>query len=167
MKLVQRLFMAVGGLCAAAALLTLLSPKAHALAAALVEVANTRSTPVPNQDVDQPGRHPYSQTCQSTGAGGFYGCALPNVPANTEIVVQHVSILLSGGGAPAVASLVSTSGGQNVSGFLPLVAAGGPYFTASQPITQYMDAGTATTCFGPFGFTSFSCTVSGYTVSLP
>jgi hypothetical protein len=167
MKFVQRLLMGIGGLAAAAALLAVLAPKAaHAVTATLVEVVNTRSTPVPNQDVDAPGRHPYSQTCSSTGSGNFFGCDMPTVPPNTEVVIQNVSMLLSGG-SPTSGSLVSTSGGQVVTAYIPLVAVGGPYFSASQPITQYIDPGTVAACYGPFGFTGFSCTISGYTVSLP
>jgi hypothetical protein len=166
MRFVQRLFMGIGGLAAAAALVTMVSPKAHALAATLVEVVNTRSTPVPNQDVDAAGRHPYSQTCQSTGSGGLFGCMMPVTPLNIEVVIQNVSVSFTGG-FPAQATLVSSSGGQIVPTFIPLVALGGQSFAVSQPITQYIDPGTEATCYGPDGFSTFSCTISGYTVSLP
>ena len=53
-KVAQRLFVGVGGLAAAAGLAFLAPKTAHAVTAALVEVVNTRSTPVPNQDVDSP-----------------------------------------------------------------------------------------------------------------
>src|SRR5580693_8024830 len=95
MKFVQRLFMGIGGMAAAAALLTTVSPKAHAVVATLVQVVNTRSTPVPNQDVDIPGRHPYQQSCVS----GTFLCTMPAVPPNTELVIQTVSLTVIGSGS--------------------------------------------------------------------
>jgi hypothetical protein len=162
MKFVQRLFMGIGGLAAAAALLTMLSPKAHALVATLVEVANTRSTPVPNQDVDTPGRHPYQQQCQGLSSG----CLMPTVPPNTEVVTQIVSVLINGG-SPLYAELTTVGGGNTVNTFIPLVAVGGGDFVGTQQITQYMDPGTSATCSGPLNSVSFSCTIIGYTVGLP
>jgi hypothetical protein len=163
MKFVKRLFMGIGGLAAAAALLTVLSPRAHALVATLVEVANTRSTPVPNQDVDHPGRHPYQQQCTSFSSG----CTMPIVPPNTEVVIQMVSVYTNGVSL-AYSGLGTTAAGNTVSTFIPLVAVGGGNFVGTQQITQYMDPGTAATCANPiFNSDSFSCTISGYTVSLP
>src|SRR5580700_2667478 len=102
MKFVQRLFMGIGALAAVAALLTVVSPKAHALAATLVEVVNTRSAPVPNQDIDHPGRHPYQQSCFSNAnQGGLVNCTMPTVvPPNTELVIQTVSMILGTSAPP-------------------------------------------------------------------
>jgi hypothetical protein len=162
MKLVQRLLMGLGGLAAAAALLTVVSPKAHALVATLVQVANTRSTPVPNQDVDSPARHPYEQTCGFVASG----CSFPVVPPNTELVIQTVSVFVQNG-SPTMAQLSTAGGGDLVSTYIPLTAAGGGNFATIQQITQYADPGTTPQCNGPTNSASFACTISGYTVSLP
>jgi hypothetical protein len=162
MKLTQRLLMGIGGLAAAAALLTTVSPKAHALAATLVEVVNTRSTPVPNQDVDHPGRHPYQQTCGFTS----FQCQMPVVPPNTEVVIQSVSIYLNGG-SPTFAQLATFGAGQAVSIYIPLAAVGGGVFTATQTVNLYEDPGTGANCSGPINSGAFACTITGYTVSLP
>jgi len=86
MKLTKRWLWGIGGAAALAITSNLLAPKAaHAVAAALVQVVNTRSAPVPNQDVDQPGRHPFPLYCQNCGINT---CLTPAVPANTEFVIQ-------------------------------------------------------------------------------
>jgi len=162
MKFVSRLFMGIGGLAAAAVALTILSPKAHAVVATLVQVANTRSTPVPNQDVDSPGRHPYEQTCGFVASG----CTFPAVPANTELVIQTVSVFINGG-SPTFAQLGTAGGGNLVSLYIPLIAAGGGNYAAVQQITAYVDPGSAPNCDGPTNSSTFVCTITGYTVSLP
>jgi len=169
MKFVQRLLMAIGGLGAAAALLTMVSPKAHALVATLVEVANTRSTPVPNQDVDHPGRHPYQQICyNNTIQDGDLSCQTPAVPANTEVVIQNVSMILSGNVVPQVSRIITSGGGVVINTYIPLVAQAGN-FSISQPLTQYIDPGTFATCDAQLNSTNAQlvCTITGYTVSLP
>ena len=162
MKLLQRILMGIGGLAAAGALLMVVSPKAHALAATLVQVTNTRSTPVPNQDVDSPARHPYAQTCGFVSSG----CNFPPVPPNTELVIQTVSVFINGG-SPTLAQLSIAGGGDLVTSYIPLVAAGGGNFAAIQQITQYVDPGFAPSCNGPTNSNTFACTITGYTVSLP
>jgi hypothetical protein len=168
MKFAQRLLIGIGGLAAVAALLTVLSPKAHALVATLVEVANTRSTPVPNQDVDSAARHPYQQNCSAVGVG-FLSCSFPTVPPNTEVVIQTVSVQINGA-APQLLQFGSTGGGVTVFTNIPSFAQGGPYSVATQPLTQYVDPGTNASCYSTTpGSTSVSlaCSVTGYTVSLP
>jgi hypothetical protein len=162
MKFVSGLFMAIGGLAAAGVLLTVLSPKAHAVVATLVQVANTRSSPVPNQDVDAPARHPYAQTCGFVSSG----CNFPVVPANTELVIQTVSVFLIGG-SPTMAQLGTAASGELVTTYIPLIAAGGGNFAATQQITEYVDPGFAPVCNGPTNSSTFACTITGYTVSLP
>jgi hypothetical protein len=154
--------MVIGGLGAAAVLLTMLSPKAHALVATLVQVANTRSTPVPNQDVDSAARHPYAQTCGFVASG----CSFPAVPLNTELVIQTVSVFINGG-SPTFAQLGTAGGGNAVSLYIPMVAAGGGNYAAVQQITAYVDPGFVPSCDGPPNSNTFACTITGYTVSLP
>jgi hypothetical protein len=172
MKFVQRLFMGIGGLAAAAALLAVLAPRAaHAVTATLVEVVNTRSTPVPNQDVDHPGRHPYQQSCNSGGnpvQNGFMSCQMPAVPPNTEVVIQNVSVDINlAPGPQQFGFLLTQGGGVGAETLFPLVSVAGRYI-GNQPTTQFADPGTQPACAAAVtasGF--FECFVTGYTVSLP
>jgi len=171
MKFVQRLFMGIGALAAVAALLTVVSPKAHALAATLVEVVNTRSTPVPNQDVDHPGRHPYQQSCFSNvNQGGIVDCIMPTVvPANTEVVIQTVSMILGASTPPQYSQLITFGGGTALDTYIPLVAQTN-YYMATQPLNQYADPGSQIECATALtgtGAGGFTCAIAGYTVSLP
>jgi hypothetical protein len=178
MKFVQKLLMGIGGLAAAAALLTLVSPKAHAIAATLVEVTNTRSAPVPNQDVDAPARHPFAATCSFVNTiQGLSGCFLPAPPTNTELVIQTVYFFMDTGSSttPAplsVASLTLSTAGTGFVIQLPVVNAGGQLGTAIQSLTTYVDPGNDLFCslhLGPMvpSSTEVTCTITGYKVSLP
>jgi hypothetical protein len=172
MKFVQRFLIGIGGMALAAAALIVAVPKtAHAVTAALVQVMNTRSTPVPNQDVDAPGRNIYQQTCSYTIIG--YGPAYCNVPPageNLELVIQSVSFKVAGG-APQDAELYSEVGGVFSTTYIPLTAQGPSLYAAASPVVRYADAGNSPTCYvNPVSVTSpvtMSCTVTGYVVSLP
>jgi hypothetical protein len=174
MKFVQKLLMGIGGLAAAAALLTLASPKAHAIVATLVEVTNTRSAPVPNQDVDAPGRHPFAlvRTCPTT----TIFCFFPPVPANTEFVIQTVSIAGQTGLANtpwplSIGFMFPITGGAQPPFAFPVVNSGGMYGSATQSLTAYADPGTSPFCevLFPIALPSgtVTCTITGYAVSLP
>jgi hypothetical protein len=168
MKFVQRLSMVIAGLAVAAALLTILSPKAHALVATLVEVANTRATPVPNQDVDSAARHPYQQSCQDFGVD-FQTCTMPVVPPNIEVVIQTVSMQVTGA-APTLLQFATTGGGVNIFTNIPSPGQTGPFYVATQSLTQYVDPGTSAACYSNTTGTAvaaLSCSVSGYFVTLP
>jgi hypothetical protein len=168
MKFVSRFVMAIGGLSAAAVALTVLSPKAHAVVATLVQVVNTRSTPVPNQDVDLPARHPYQQTCNTNGASAV-SCAMPPVPANIEVVIQTVSMQINGA-APVISSLNTTGGGVSIFANIPLVGQAGPFYMTTQQTTQYVDPGTSASCSTNLATANpiaFQCSIAGYWVSLP
>lgn len=89
MRFVQRLFMGIGALGAVGIALTVLSPKMHALAAALVQVVNTTANPVP---VFTAGRLAY-QSFRNVG------CTDPNVcfatfdpaPPGYRLVAENLS----------------------------------------------------------------------------
>ncbi len=172
MKFVQRLFMGIGGLAAGAALLAVVAPKAaHAVTATLVEVVNTRSTPVPNQDVDHPGRHPYQQSCFSNvNQGGLVNCTMPTVvPPNTEVVIQTVSMILGTSAPPQYSQLITFGGGTAFDTYIPLVAQTN-YYMATQSVNQYADPGSQIECAAALtgtGAGGFTCAIAGYTVSLP
>jgi hypothetical protein len=156
------------------ATLALVTPRtAHALAVALVQVANTSADPVPNKDVDSAGRHPFASSCSI--ADGNQECFLPAVPANTEYVIQTPTVVLQAGTTPAPQSLgefQTTAGGTTatVANF-PLVNSGGEFGSATESLTAYSDPGTTPLCvvqtptFLPSSV--LTCAITGYTVSLP
>ena len=156
----------------AVAVLILAAPRgAHAIAATLVQVTNTAANPVPNQDVDSPGRHPYQQNCNSGSSAiqdGQIGCEMPPVPPNTEVVIQNVNVDINLAPGPQQWGVLLTQGGgvMGETNF-PLVSVAGRY-VATQPTTQYADPGTPIVCSATVtagGF--FECFISGYTVTLP
>jgi hypothetical protein len=114
--------MGTGFVVLAALVLTLLAPRAaRAIAATAVKVENTRSAPVPNQDVDIAARHPYTAECftnSPSSEGGQFGCnPAPAPPASGfETVIQNVSVgisALAGTGMPvAVGLMLNTAGTQ-------------------------------------------------------
>jgi hypothetical protein len=166
MNRLPKSLLSFGAVALAAGVLTLAFPRAaHAVAAVLVEVTNTRSNPVPNQDVDAPGRHPYQQSCSTTSIT----CFMPVVPPNTEVVIQTVSMTFSGG-TPGSLILSSVGGGVGVNTYIPLVAEPDGSFAVTQPLTQYADPGGSASCSDStiaHSAGSFTCTITGYSISLP
>jgi len=151
--------------------LTLAVPRAaHAVAAVLVQVTNTASSPVPIQDVDVPGRHPYQQTCSSVNSES---CVMPAVAANTELVIQTVSMLSVLSNVAPLGELLTMGGGEQATSFFSLVPAQAGQYSATQPLIQYADPGTQPTCQTTAQHVilsetaTFLCTVTGYTISLP
>lgn len=174
MKFTQRLFMGIGGLAAAAALLVVIAPKAaHAVTATLVEVVNTRSTPVPNQDVDAPARHPYQFGCTvfGTDQNQAISCQMPATPPNTELVIQNVSMVMFNAVPVYPAQFITQVGGATNTTYVLLAAQSSLAYVASQPLIQYSDPGTRPSCFFQANSSNpdlgLSCSVTGYTVSLP
>jgi len=176
--------MGTGAVVLAGLVLTLVAPRAaHAIAATAVLVENTRSSPVPNQDVDIAARHVYTMACETFS--GTAQCVTGSaVPANNEFVIQNVSIGYLNNGVnfsslPAAAGLTITEGGAvNSIGFPVLQqmnqGAGNYELEVNQQVTLYADPGTTPGCVmvtaaGVYaqGATVFSCALTGYLVSLP
>ena len=157
------------------ATLALVTPRAaHAFAAALVQVTNTPANPVPNRDVDAPGRHPFASSC-TEGFGG-QTCLFRAVPANTEYVIQTLTVVLTAGpglpAQPSAGEFETTAGGTTAGvAIFPLINSGGEVGSATQSLTAYADPGTTPICavqtptFLPSSVVT--CTITGYTVSLP
>ena len=111
------------GAAAAALVLTFALPKAaHAVATMMVQVINTSTNPVPNQDVVRAARIPYESTQQPQGncpsGSGVQNCVFvwPAPPAGYRLVVQNVSgwITLNGSAtASPFAVLSDFDGGRN------------------------------------------------------
>ena len=78
MKFAKWIVMGSGGVVLALLCVILISPKAaHAMVAALVQVTNTRSNPVPTQDVDTAARHPFTAGCNVYGSSGAFVVCQP------------------------------------------------------------------------------------------
>ncbi len=184
MKFAKPALMVVGCVLLTGLTLTLFAPKTvHALAAALVQVTNTRSTPVPTQDVDIAARHPFTATCYIYANGGAFATCQPTPAppyAGYETVIQNVNVSLnqdSGNVQPFLTELDYATAGANFQFFVPLLTqtqgtpAGGEW-VGNQPSAIYLDPAGSNNplqCASLWtnGYATFTCTVSGYTVSLP
>lgn len=172
MKNVKSILVGTGSFVLAGLILTLVAPRAaHAVVATAVQVMNTRATPVPNQDVDQPARHAFTQSCPLPIGAAF--CTMqPPVPAGNVFVVQTViADQLDNTLSPAVLYYTTTTNtvGNTVS--LPAVA---EYNFPQHALTLanvniYQDPGTSPSCEGSgIGSQVFeSCYASGYLVTIP
>jgi hypothetical protein len=178
MKFAKWIVMGSGGVLLALLCVILISPKTvHAVAAALVQVTNTRSNPVPTQDVDIAARHPYTATCNIYGnGGGFVVCQPTPAPPTTgfETVIQSVNIALNqdtGTVQPFVTDLSYSTAGGSYQFYVPMLAQGQGEWVGSQPSAIYLDPNT----FNPLqcatlfnnGAATMTCTVTGYSVSVP
>ena len=167
-----------GAAALTAGVLFLAAPRAaHAIAATLVEVMNTRATPVPNQDVDIAARHPYTATCTIFAAGGAFATCQPTpAPPTTgfETVIQSVNMWLNqdtGTVQPIETLLGFNAGGATYQNYVPFVQQGPGVWVGSQPAAIYLDPSPINPlqCAALYnnGSATMSCTVTGYTVSLP
>lgn len=178
MKFAKWIVMGSGGVVLALLCVVLISPKtAHALVAALVQVTNTRSNPVPTQDVDIAARHPFTASCNVFGNGGAFVVCQPTPAPPTsgfETVIQSVNIQLNqdtGSVQPAVTDLSYSTGGASYQFYVPFIAQGSQNWVASQPTAIYVDPNS----FNPLqcatlftnGTATMNCTVTGYTVAIP
>jgi hypothetical protein len=170
MKFTRKSLLGLAGVGIASVLLTLAAPKAaHAVTATLVQVANTRATPVPTESVDEPGRHPYQTTC--TGFSNAYGlayCNTPNVPAGYEFVIQSVSMYVQNA-APQYAYIITTVSNGVMDTYIPLTAQGGLNYVGAVGLTLQNDPNNGITCDAVTSSTEagVTCSFSGYLTSLP
>jgi hypothetical protein len=179
MKLKNPVLTVIGGLLLVVLAAPLVAPKAvHALAATLVQVTNTSSNPVINQDVDSPGRSPYSETAlcvsETTNQCEAHFAA---VPPNKRLVVEFIAssvdtpttlineeFVISGGPSVIFMPILQTlQGGDPV---------GNKIYIANQPMLYYFESGHAplfgmNAQTGAHEFMSGEVTLSGYYVNLP
>jgi ABC-type spermidine/putrescine transport system permease subunit I len=98
---------------------------------------------------------------------------LPVVPPNTEVVIQAVTMLSLQSNVAPLGEFLTTGGGVQAKSFFSLVPAQAGQYSATQSLTQYADPGTQPTCQTTAqhailsASTTFVCTVTGYTISLP
>jgi hypothetical protein len=146
-----------------------------------VTVMNTQSGPVLSQDVDHPARHPYSATCTRDQQGSTLSCIpSPPPPANAEVVIQNIDMLLdtfaNNSGTPMYGYLGYITGGAGRTTYVPFtVPPTGPsssrWWPAHAVTAIYADPNSTFGCnlqaanLAPDGL--FTCTVSGYYVTLP
>jgi len=109
MKFVQSLLMGLGGLAAAGALLTVLSPRAHAVAAAMVDVTNMPANPVMSQSVPTLAPQIVTLVPSGNGPAGFTGAG-----AFTLSSLQQWSAAVNGGGVPPGAPPFVVPAGQSL-----------------------------------------------------
>jgi hypothetical protein len=178
MKFAKWIVMGSGGVVLALLCVVLISPKtAHALVAALVQVTNTRSNPVPTQDVDIAARHPFTASCNVFGnSGAFVVCQPTPAPPTSgyETVIQSVNIQLNqdtGTVQPVVTDLSYFTGGADYVHYLPFIPTGTGNWVGSELTAIYVDPNS----FNPLqcatlfnnGSATMNCTVTGYTVAIP
>ena len=146
-----------------------------------VSFANTSATPLFVQDVDNAGRHPFTMSCQSSGASVtfFAGCSI-SMPAGKEAVIETVSFNANADSANT--QLVTSIQVTTNSGFLTVydtlqdngLSHSESTFQSSSALKLYADpsstiqCGAVTKSTNPSGDLSLSaCSVSGYFVTLP
>ena len=113
--------------------------------------------------VDEPGRHPYVFTHESSGTDYLYASA--PVPAGKRLVVQQISASSSTGVVFLVNFGVGTSTTARYATF-PLVPEPFGNNTGGGPFTGYVDAGQNLIFLAeaPAGNTSSTVAVSGYLI---
>ena len=174
MKLSKSTLALAGCFCLAVLAVPVIAPKtAHALAATLVQITNTATNPVINQDVDSPGRAPYQQqvTCYSANTNQCVAI-FPEVPMNKRLVVQYISSSLD---TPTPLVNVEFSTGTAIFPILHTMqgndASGNKIYVASQPMLYTFEAGqrpfvVMNTAAGAFTFVSGGIMLSGHYVDL-
>jgi len=176
MRFAKSLMLGTLAVVLAGFILALVAPKtAHALAATLVQVTNTISNPVPNQDVDQPARAPFQTTVNVNPVTNFNYTAV-TIPAGHRLVVDYVSLSgaasSTGGPIQPIVILNSTIGGgpANLYYFAPPPTSNLPeQFYSAQQTTIYADTllvGPAFAGFTP-NFDNFNVVISGHLISNP
>lgn len=118
MNVLRKAVSALGGIFLAALLIAALAPKAtRGIAAALVQVTNTATNPVQNQDITTSASQLLTLICRF-GTNGVGNCFPPGtnstpytVPDSQNLVITEVEIITPGGGSVARFS-IATSGGQ-------------------------------------------------------
>ena len=151
MKKVRTVLLTFGGIFLAALLIAALAPRAtRAVAAALVQVANTSANPVPVTDVGP--LQPFTARCTNTVANvSFVDCSVA-VPAGKRLVLQMVSLtaLIDNSNTVVTASVQYFSQGNPEGLEFDLTRTGTfvglATFVRAQPVTAYVDSGSNVDC---------------------
>ena len=150
MNLVRKTATTLGGIFLAVLLIAALAPKAtRGIAAALVQVTNTASNPVPNRDLDNISRNLKTLTLLGDSDHRFGDPTIfPRTPFVVPAGKRFVSLYLSGTiestDSVLRGALLTAVGQQLVSDYFPLTLMGTSTFNSYEfflPISTYSDAG--------------------------
>lgn len=170
----KRILLAIGTIGAVAMLLALAAPKAtHALVAALVQVTNTSSNPVPVTEVG--GLQPFQAECFADASGFDTPDCFVSVPPGKRLVLQMVSVF----GVVDSGVGVRNADVQYVGGASPhelqfdlaftTATATRNTFARSQPMTAYVDPDSSLHCVifesAASNVNFFNCSFVGYLVN--
>ena len=178
MKVLRSILVGLGCAALLAVVVALAAPRAtHAVVAALVQVTNTTSNPVPVLDVAS--KHPFSASCSSnlTNVDNFNECLIA-VPAGKMLVIQTVSVHAVVNPGVRVAHQVFTTLNGGSSNFIWVnVPFGGTdpggfdELQQSQQAVAYADPASNISCsalYTAFATTNeLDCTIYGYLVNTP
>ena len=150
MNLLRKTATTLGGIFFAVLLIAALAPKAtRGIAAALVQVTNTPSNPVPDRDIDLPARHPVTLTSQSPSAGEIPFTSVDqtpfSVPVGKRLVVDSVSGFVLANSTDASVTImlgcsIATGKSRGLSAFtVPIANTAGGVFVSSPKV--YCDPG--------------------------
>ncbi len=153
MNLIRKALTTLGGILLAALLIAALAPKAtRGIAAALVQVTNTASSPVPNRDVDNPATEPCDASlCNSifatgdpcSGVGKTF--TVPTTTPDGRAVARAVIEQLSGNCLTTQTRLLvvelSPVGGAHPSIYLPTPIDGNGNSIFSLLVKMYLNPG--------------------------
>jgi hypothetical protein len=140
------------------------------VATLLTSAAAVAQTPTLIQNVDEPARNPYQQTLVSSDCNsGGCGIVFEKVPANMTLRITYVSCFFTVGDANGVGEVYVTNGDEKTA-FISTVAYGNPSnLVANANINLYAAAGkkpVAGVQAWTGAISTFSCTLSGYYVTL-
>ncbi len=114
--------------------------------------------------LDAPARHAFVQQCYSFG---FDCTATPAVPPGNVFVVQTIGLSMNYAG-PSTTEFDLTTNGVVASYYLPSASSAFGYDAGLAAVTLYEDSGAAAFCqFRITSITAFSCTLTGYLISVP
>lgn len=181
MNLMRKAVSALGGIFLAALLIAALAPKAtRGIAAALVQVANTSANPVPNQDVDNPGRATIEDIgCNVFSVPGFVGefICQPSftVPAGQRLIIDQIEAICE---TPAGQTILSPGVRwvPNETHFFVLTPAGpggsgSSQYVLNQSVRYAVDSSSTftfdMTTNDSTGNTSCSWNMTGHLISFP
>jgi hypothetical protein len=146
-----------------------------------VRVINTKSEPVPTEDISDARREPLQaarNVLMNAGSNVTPLLDIVTVPSGKRLVIEQVSMIGQvppGKVVPTFCLITVASGGGFQHDFLvnvqPPAVNGDALFRASQQVRLYADPGTPVrTTFvrsSPSGKATFSVTLSGYLVDVP
>jgi hypothetical protein len=116
---------------------------AQAIVAALVQITNTTSSPVPSLNVTDPGRIPYQSSVDNGGkCSGNSICpfSFPTVPSGHRVVVQHIGGFLNFTPPTPPISIIATISTSGLTSGISPITPQDTDITFDQPVLFYVDA---------------------------